>query len=157
MIFLKTLDPPLNPLHEWWCEGHKAGGTVNVKIADTDRETQKPFGLCHKGWTLVPRYNEIVYKIAFSLYSSLLSIRYFEMGRSKIQTHLGIPDREKGGIERKGNFINCFIVPWVWDLWAGKGSNFSKRSTTNPPPPFRHRESFYQLTRHFKICTFVEI
>ena len=25
-------------------------------------------------------YNEIVYKIAFSLYSSLLSIRYFEMG-----------------------------------------------------------------------------
>ena len=30
-------------------------------------------------------------------------------------THLEIPDREKGGIERKGNFINNFIVPW--DLW----------------------------------------
>ena len=29
-----------------------------------------------------PRYNEIVYKIAFSLYSSLFSIWYFEMGRS---------------------------------------------------------------------------
>ena len=28
----------------------------------------------------VPRYNEIVYKMAFSLFSSLLSIRYFEMG-----------------------------------------------------------------------------
>ena len=57
--------------------------------------------------------NEIAYtpqiynKIAFSLYSSLLSIRYFKLDRS---THLGIPDREKGGIERKGNFINYFIV-----------------------------------------------
>ena len=30
------------------------------------------------------RYNEIVYKIAFSLYSSLLSIGYFEMGISDI-------------------------------------------------------------------------
>ena len=28
------------------------------------------------------------------------------------QTHLGMPDREKGGIERKGNFINYFIVHW---------------------------------------------
>ena len=26
-------------------------------------------------------------------------------------TYLEIPDREKGGIERKGNFINYFIVP----------------------------------------------
>ena len=26
-------------------------------------------------------------------------------------THLEIPDREKGGIERKDNFINYFIVP----------------------------------------------
>ena len=34
------------------------------------------------------------------------------MGRS---TNLEIPDREKGGIERKGNFINYFIIPW--DLW----------------------------------------
>ena len=25
-------------------------------------------------------------------------------------THLEIPDREKGGIERKGNFINYFMV-----------------------------------------------
>ena len=30
-------------------------------------------------------------------------------------THHEIPDREKEGIERKGNFINYFIVPW--DLW----------------------------------------
>ena len=30
-------------------------------------------------------------------------------------THLEIPNREKGGIERKGNFINYFILPW--DLW----------------------------------------
>ena len=30
----------------------------------------------------VRRYNEIVYKIAFSLYSSFLSIWYFEMSRS---------------------------------------------------------------------------
>ena len=29
-------------------------------------------------------------------------------------THLEIPDREKGGIERKGNLINYFIV--LWDL-----------------------------------------
>ena len=57
--------------------------------------------------------NEIAYtpQIYNSLFSSLLSIRYFKLGRS---THLGIPDREKGGIERKGNFINYFIV--LWDL-----------------------------------------
>ena len=31
-------------------------------------------------------------------------------------THLEIPNREKGGIERKGNFINYnFIL--LWDLW----------------------------------------
>ena len=28
------------------------------------------------------------------------------------QTNLGMRDREKGGIERKGNFINYFIIPW---------------------------------------------
>ena len=36
---------------------------------------------------VVRRYNEIVYKIAFSLYSSLLSIRFFEMGRSNKFLH----------------------------------------------------------------------
>ena len=35
----------------------------------------------------VPRYNEIAYKIVFSLYSSLLSIRYFDMGRSNKVRH----------------------------------------------------------------------
>ena len=38
--------------------------------------------------------------------SSRIDVRY---------THLEIPDREKGWIERKGNFINYFIVPS--DLW----------------------------------------
>ena len=51
--------------------------------------------------------SQIYNNIAFSLYSSFHSILYFEMGRS---TQLEIPDREKGGIERKGNFINYFIV-----------------------------------------------
>ena len=50
----------------------------------------------------VQQYNEVVYKIAFSLCSSLLSIRYAQMGRS---TQLEIPDKEKRGIERKCNFI----------------------------------------------------
>ena len=36
-----------------------------------------------------------------------------------ISTHLEITDREKGGVERKGNFINYFIVPL--DLWLCKG------------------------------------
>ena len=36
---------------------------------------------------IVPWYNEIVYKIAFSLFSSLLSIQYFEMGRSNKVRH----------------------------------------------------------------------
>ena len=33
--------------------------------------------------------------------------------------HLEIPDKEKEGNERKGNFINYFIVPW--DLCLGEG------------------------------------
>ena len=33
-------------------------------------------------------------------------------------THLGMPDRQKGGIERNGNVINYFIVPW--DLFISK-------------------------------------
>ena len=41
--------------------------------------------ICYGGWsTIWQRYNEIVYKIAFSLYSPLLSIGYFEMGMSDI-------------------------------------------------------------------------
>ena len=63
--------------------------------------------------------SQIYNKIAFSLYSSLLSIRYFEM------------DREKRGIERKSNFflflllificdvINYFIVPSVSIMVSG--------------------------------------
>ena len=42
------------------------------------------------GQSKAPRYNEIVYKIAFSLYSSLLSIRYFEMG-SLISSYSIVP------------------------------------------------------------------
>ena len=38
-------------------------------------------------------------------------------------THLKISDREKGGIERKGNLINYFIVPS--DVW------FNQEYTTN--------------------------
>ena len=48
---------------------------------------------------LTVQRNSFYNKIAFSLYSSLLSIRYFELGTCII------PDREKKRIERKGNFI----------------------------------------------------
>ena len=41
---------------------------------------------------------QIYNKIAFSLYSSLLSIRYFELGKER-------EEREKRGIDRKCNFI----------------------------------------------------
>ena len=41
-------------------------------------------------------------------------------------THLEIPDREKGGIERKSNFINYFIVPWdIWLQCTGNDVGFS--------------------------------
>ena len=36
---------------------------------------------------------------------------------------MNLPDRQKGGIERKGNFINNFIVPW--DLWLKVDSSRS--------------------------------
>ena len=42
---------------------------------------------------------------------------------------LEIPDREKGGIERKGNFINYFNVPW--DLWL----NWVQRHDRPPTLP----------------------
>ena len=41
-----------------------------------------------------------------------------------ITTHLEIPDREKGGIERKDNFINYFIV--LLNLWLCQGRLIAK-------------------------------
>ena len=60
----------------------------------------------------VRRYNLQLYKIAFSLYSSILSIRYFEIVRS---SQFEKPEKEKRRIERKAycDVISYFIVPYV--------------------------------------------
>ena len=79
--------------------------------------------------TKVPRYNEIVYKTAFSLYSSLLSIRFFEIGRSNKVRH-------RFRHFSNGQFILLLIHHQCLQFWyrcIKKTSIY--HIIGNPPPP----------------------